>query len=56
MALRSEREKYCEMRLVESTELSQRLIYGEVRTKASKEAVWRIRASTCHASSLVSQF
>jgi hypothetical protein len=40
MALRSEREKSCEPDSVESTDLSQRLIHDDVRTEASKEAVW----------------
>ncbi len=36
------------MQQVESTNLPQRLIHGDVRTEASKEAVWRIRASNCY--------
>lgn len=37
-----------ELRSVESTAISQRLIHGEVRTEVCKVAVWRIRASDCY--------
>lgn len=39
----------CKQKSVESTDLSQRQIHGDVRTEASKEAVWRITASDCYA-------
>jgi hypothetical protein len=45
---RSEREKACEPHSAESTTISQRYIHGEVCTKASKEALWRITASDCY--------
>ena len=41
-------ENSCELKSVESTDLSQRLIHGEVCTEAGKEAVWRITASECY--------
>ncbi|RED93169.1 hypothetical protein C7460_1268 [Marinoscillum furvescens DSM 4134] len=47
VALRSESEKPCELKSVESTDLSQRLIHGEARPEASKEAVRRIHSSDC---------
>ncbi|MEQ8237778.1 MAG: hypothetical protein RIA69_01130 [Cyclobacteriaceae bacterium] len=37
-------EKSCELRRVENTDLSQRLIHGDVCTEAGKEAAWRIPA------------
>ena len=37
-------ENSCELKSVESTTISQRLIYGDVCTEACKEAVWRIPA------------
>ena len=48
MTLRLEREKSCEMKSEESTDLSQRQNHGDVRTEASKQAFWRIRASACY--------
>ncbi|MEQ8474092.1 MAG: hypothetical protein RIC35_23050 [Marinoscillum sp.] len=47
-------EKSCVLHSAESTELSQRLIHGDVHTKASKEAVWRIRASDCYLPDFIS--
>lgn len=48
MYMRSEREKSCDLKLVEITELSQRQIHSASRTEVSKEAVWSITASDCY--------
>jgi len=41
-------KKSCELKLVESTTLSQRLIHGDVCTEVSKKPLWRIPASDCY--------